>query len=310
MGKFVLEITDGDQEITTIEADRAELLLAQTKDTLRERGLISHSGVSHRVNAWNFHLETQGPQGSFTTLDAYSQRLRGELIALIATQRERDAYALDGIRAIQSSSRRNGFVLMDGSLPKRSLFSGLHLRLKCIDALAKGNCRTPAVEREKQRAQFGAEEPFDAIADQYESIRVDEGIDDAKLRRLCAVMHESGLQTHHSCEGHGDELPEILFEPVDQDALHILDTALQTKLRLPWTRKPATFGMNDREARQLLKQKRFAEAGRRIQGFSLEPEDQYCLHTSAAERYDNAILDLDLIGLRLAQALRQRKEEV
>ncbi|MEK7562938.1 MAG: hypothetical protein AAB544_00935 [Patescibacteria group bacterium] len=302
MQRFFLQI-DSACKVLDFENERAELLLAEVKDALRTNGLLEIvNQFEDEMFQWKIHLEGMPDSSNVQEIvESYSQRLQEVSLSPIDSMDERQCYSSENIRAIQQHNKHRGIVLMHGALPGgRSLLGDLENRLYSTGGLSKGK-ETPRVDREKQKQFFSSQDQFDLLVDEYESLEVNDEIDDATIRRICAAMNSCNLKTHHSCEGHGSELPCILFEPVDAKALTRLHGVLKSDLRLRWLTTDLQFGLNDKERIELFRTNKRNEASKRISGYSLEPVDKDCELQSAVGRYDDSILDLDLIGLKMLQ---------
>jgi len=276
--KYTGELRIGEKNIP-VSADSLEMMIAKTHDALQ--------GMARSAEIVNVHVEQSH--------DSTEHRKKLEESLRRRTGRPKVGGGAKYFNESQQfRTHPDGTVLMHGILHPQSASKNLTTRMHLMRAL-QTDASTPTVqgdlhfERVAQSATSDqcTREQFDALIQQYETLPLNEEIDDAAVRRLCAALGACGIQTEESCEGHGANLPQIWFT-CPEDKLSILAAALH-HLREKW--EVQTQGLSH-----------YVSPPSTL--YVLSPKDVYCTASKAAERYPRAIQDLDTLGLTL---LMQRK---
>jgi len=171
----------------------------------------------------------------------------------------------------------------------------------------------------QQRLQGLDTTDLDGLIGQYAAMRV-LNIPDPNIRRLCTAMREVGLDSYSSCEGHGSNLPYISFGASEHGMRAFQDVLDRHsgRLREQWIINPGIHGGkemhvideyrdeddNGRAERPTMKKVVLPPTT-----YTLTVEDWRGEEKLVSERYDQALSDIDVIGLLLHQLHKAQRAE-
>lgn len=267
---YIGEVTFG-QETIHFGANKPELILAQLHDALLQISQVSDPNAEVQI-----HIEQKD---SDKTVDDLAKNMQNRM-----GKRSRQDSVSDFRNSQEARRNENGIVLFKRTLESHRVLVTASNRLRFLHILHSSNReeKTPPVSTEVIEfvTSLTGESPerIAEIVQKYEQLPINPEIDDPAVRRLCAALKESGIQSYESCEGHGKKLPAIWFR-CKRKQLPLLKSAIQG-LREQWeiTNFNSTFHRNLLE---------------------LSPVDVFGESSNLADRYPRAIQDLDTLGLKL-----------